>query len=115
MGVLDLFEREDGIDHWLNCFLGQQRHNFSCECAGDCDLLLKRSRTKHRADDVKTFAEDLIEVDICLTTRHSADENEPATQRHCFETGSEIRSSIQIEYDIKSVAGYIPGKSSKTR
>ena len=115
MGVLDLFERKDGIDHWLNCSLGQQRHNFSCECAGDCDLLLKRSRTKHRADDVKTFAEDLIEIDIRLTTRHSADENEPATQRHCFETSGEIRSSIQIEYDIKSAPSYIPGKSSKTR
>ena len=115
MAVLDLFEREDGIDHRLNCSLGQQRHNFSCECAGDCDLLLKRSRTKHRADDVKTFAENLVEVDICLTTRHSADQNEPATQRHRFETGSEIRSSIQIEYDIKSAPSYIPGKSSQTR
>ena len=28
MGVLDLFEWEDRIDHWLNRSLGQQRHNF---------------------------------------------------------------------------------------
>ena len=23
MSILDLLEREDGIDHWLNCSLGQ--------------------------------------------------------------------------------------------
>ena len=44
MSSLDLFEREDGIDYWLDSSLGQQRYNLSCECGGDVDLLLQRSR-----------------------------------------------------------------------
>ena len=116
MSILDLLEWEDRIDYWLNCFLRQQRHNFLCECGGDCDLLLQRSRAEHRTDDVKTFAQDLIEIDICLTAGNPTDKNDPAPQRHCFEAGGEIRTSIQIKYDVESAAAcHVLGKSRKPR
>ena len=67
MSILDLLQREDGIDHRLNSSLGQQRHNFFCEYGSDCDLLVQRARAKHRTDDMETFAQDLIEVDVSLT------------------------------------------------
>src|SRR5262245_31393001 len=115
MGVLDLVEREDGIDHWLNCSIGQQRYNLSCEGGGDCDLLLQRARAKDCTDDVETFAEDLVEVDFSLTTCHSTDEDEPAAQRHCFEAGGEIWTTSQIENDVKSAAGHALGKTRESR
>ena len=66
MSLLTLVEMENGIDHWLNRSLRQQWYNFFCECGGDRDLLLQGSRAKHSTDDMETFAQDLIEVDISL-------------------------------------------------
>ena len=104
MSVLDLLEWEDGVDDWLHSSLGQQRHNFSCEVGGDGDLLLERSCAQHSTDNVKTFAQDLVEIDLRLTTCHSTDEYDPGPQRCGFEAGREIRTAIQIEHDIKSAA-----------
>src|SRR6185436_4588357 len=102
MSVLDLLDREDGIDHRLNGFVGQQWSYFARECVGNCDLLFHRSRAEYRTDDVETFAQDLIEIDVSLTAGNSTDENDPAPLPHCFETGGEIRTAIQIENNIKS-------------
>src|ERR1043165_6997182 len=116
MSILDFLKCKDRIDHGLHCSFGQSRHNLRRECIRSCDLLLQGSRTHHRADDVKTFAENLIKVNVSLTTGDSADEDDPALQCHRFETGGEIRTTIQIEYDIKATtAGYIPRKSQKVR
>src|SRR5215213_2440870 len=115
MGILDLVEREYGIDNRLNSSLGQQRHDFSFEGGGDCNLFLQRSRAQDRANDMETFAEYLIEVDVSLTACNSTDEDDPAPQRHCFETGSEVWTTIQIENDIKSAAGHAPRKIRKSR
>ena len=116
MSILDLFEREHGIDHWLNSSTRQQRHNFSGECRGDCDLLLQRSRAEHRTNDMETFAEYLIQVDISLTAGDSADKDDPSSQRCGFEAGGEIRTTIQIEDNVKSAAGsHAFGKSRKPR
>ena len=76
MSILDLLEREDGMDYWLNTSLAQQRPNFPCECVGSRDLLLHRSRAHNRTDDMETFAQDLIEIDISLTAGNPTDENE---------------------------------------
>ena len=116
MSFLDLLDWEDGIYHGLNSFLGQQRHNFSRECGGDGDLLIERSRAQDRTYDVETFAQDLIEIDLSLTTCHSTDKDDPAPQCCGFEARGEIRTAIQIEYNVESsVAGHAPGKSSKPR
>src|ERR1043165_5427724 len=56
MSILDLLEREDRVDYGLNTSLLEQRHNFFCECVGDDDLLLQRSRAEHCADDVQTLS-----------------------------------------------------------
>src|SRR4051794_26993603 len=73
MSILDLVELKDRVYHGLHCFLGQQRYNLVRECAGGCDLFLQRSRAHHRADDVETFAQNLIEIDIRLTAGDATD------------------------------------------
>ena len=62
----------------------------------------------------RRLPQDLMKIDISLTAGDSADENDPASQRHCFEAGGEIRTSIQIKYDVKSAAaGHALGKIRK--
>ena len=114
MSILDLFEWEHGIDYGFDTVVGQQRHDFSCKRSGNRNLLLQRSRAKHRADDVKTFAEDLVQIDMSLPTGNSTDENDSPSQRHRLETRGEIRTTIQIEYDVKpAAAGHTFGKIRK--
>ena len=116
MSILALVEMEDGIDHWLNRSLRQQWYNFFCECGCDCDLLLQRSRAKHSTGDMEAFAQDLIEVDISLTAGNATDEDDPAPERHSFEAGGEIRTSIQIKNDVKAVTvGDVVRKAKKLR
>src|ERR1051325_2788305 len=115
MSFLDLLDWQDRIDYGLNSSTGQQRHNFACECGGNCDLLLQSSRAEHRTNDVQAFAQDLIEVDVSSATGDATNENDPAPRRHRFKAGSEIRTSIQIENDVKSAAaGYVFGKDRKS-
>src|SRR5689334_6691138 len=110
MRILDLFERVNRIDDWLNTSLLQKRHNFSCEGGGDFDLLLQRSRAQDRTDDMKTFAEDLIQIDTGPTARNSTYENDATLQRHRFEAGGEVWTTIQIKHDVKSAFSYRRGK-----
>ena len=84
MGSLDLFEGKDGVDHWVDIAIGQQRHDLARERARSCDLLFKRAGAHHGADDVKAFAQDLIERDICRTAGDATDEYQPPAKRHCF-------------------------------
>lgn len=114
MCILDLSEWELRIDYWLNSSTGQQWSNFPFECRGSSDLLVQRSRTHHRSDYMETFAEYLIEVDLSLATGDATDENEPSPRCHRFEAGGEVRTSIQVEDDVKAaVAGHALGKSRK--
>src|SRR6476646_460024 len=104
MSVLYLLEWEHRIDHRLNTSVRQQRHDFTRERIRRCDLLLERSRAHHRTDDVKTFAQDLVKRDVSFTAGHATNQDEPATKRHRFETRREIRTTIQIENNVESVA-----------
>src|SRR6476619_5194044 len=104
MRILDLLECEDRINHGLNSSGGQQRHNFTCEGSRSCDLFLERSSAQHGANDVETFAQYLIEIDISFTAGDATDEDNPSFQRHRFEARGEVWTSIQIEHDVKSMA-----------
>ena len=94
MSLGDLLEWEDGIDYGLNTSIGQQRHNFLSERGGNCDLLFQRACAQDGSDDMKTFSQDLVEVDLGFTSGDSADEDDAATQRHRFEARGEVWTTI---------------------
>ena len=113
MSILNPVERKNGIDYWFDSSLAQQRHNLVRKCRSDRDLLFQRSRAEHCTDDVKTFAQDVVEIDFGLTSGDSTDENDPASQSHRFKTRGEIWTSVQIENNVKSAIGRLLRKSSK--
>ena len=116
MSILDLFQWEHGIDDGFNCSLDHQRQNFLCERGGDGDLLLQRSRAQHGSNYVETFAKDVIEIDLGLTTSDTTDQNEPSFDRHRREAGGEIRTTCQIEHNVKpATASNALAKSCKPR
>jgi hypothetical protein len=51
---------------------------------------------------VKTLPKNLIEVYLSLATGDSTDEDDPALQRHRFEAGVDVWTTIQIEDDIEA-------------
>ena len=104
MSILDLFERENGVDYGLDSSVTHQRQDFLSERCGNGDLLFQRSRAQHRSDYVKAFAKDLIEIDISLTTGDATDKDQPSFHRHRNETRGEIWTTRQIEHDIKPTA-----------
>src|ERR1051325_5111286 len=102
MSVHDLLEWEDRVDHRFDTSLPEQRYNFARESIRDFDLLVQRARAQHRADHMKTFAQDLIELDLRLTACDAPNQNDPAPHRHRFEARGEVWTTIQIEYDVKT-------------
>ena len=51
---------------------------------------------------MKTLPKNLIEVYLSLATGNSTDDDDPGLQRHRFEAGVDVWTTIQIEDGIES-------------